>query len=1091
MSKTRSWLVGLVMAVAMALVMAPSVALGEVPSSPTASDTYFFANGTPITITAAEPENGTLENLGEGFSATGTSAYISWDVNGATKYVGVDSNASVYGGADGRTDAVSVESTSITMTGGTVRNILGGNLGQANANEEGCSAVTGDVNISVTGGKVNYLIYGGGENNACVNGTVTITLNNVALGPSCYVNGGVLGHGTEGVRNIEEGTMTTYAVVNNVVINADSSSACVIGGGGSGSTKVNSAVVTLNKCTVQYLYASGINGEMGTSSLKATGCKITEELAATNRGFIKTADVTLEECDVKLLMTGATTGCFETDSGKPDGSGITGSVSWTIDGQTKVETALLTPLAKRDKDDQTTATLDNITVEKSGDPLNISVAEFKPHSNASVNTFLVSETGTLTLKNVKATVSTGQTLTNVGTIDMDDSSKMTVASGATFEQVGTVNGTVDGDGAINNAYVARIGSTGYGTLQEAVNAVTTPENTTITLLKDTAGDGVVVNGNAKRNLTFDLDGHTYTVTSGVGSPDTETNGFQLIKDNNITFKNGTIAADPANGQEVKILIQNYSNLTLENVTLDGTGLTDYTGLNYTLSNNNGEIILNTGTTIIPRADEEIAMDVCWAKSYTDGARVTVNEGATIQGNVELGLWGKTAYAGQSALTVNGGTITGELKLDRTIDSNQVEETIESLKTNITINGGSFGASVEKFIDATDGAKAQVQSGNTYSYYTTMDAAFGAAQQGDNIIDLTADEGNTVTLTLRYNDGATADSVYKVAENTKVPLRTPTRSGYTFQGWYNERGSKVESPYTVASGATLTAHWSLITAPAPTTHDVTVAAAENGKVSVDKTSASAGEKVTVTATPAEGHEVASVSVTRGEKQVDVTDNGDGTFTFVMPAGDVTVTVAFEASAPAVELPFTDVAEGDWYRGAVSFVYAKGLMTGYEGTTLFGPEDALGREQAAAVLYRALGAGAQAPACGLADVSQADWYAHAVNWAVASGLVTGYDDGSGLFGVGDALTRDQFAAIVARVAKADLSKADPSALDGFSDGGEVAGWAVPAVSWAVQTGVLKGSDDGSGGTELRASAEIARGEMAAMIMRAAEAGLLPTA
>ena len=168
-----------------------------------------------------------------------------------------------------------------------------------------------------------------------------------------------------------------------------------------------------------------------------------------------------------------------------------------------------------------------------------------------------------------------------------------------------------------------------------------------------------------------------------------------------------------------------------------------------------------------------------------------------------------------------------------------------------------------------------------------------------------------------------------------------------------------------------------------------------------------------------------------------------------------------------------------------------MTGYEGTTLFGPEDALGREQAAAVLFRALGAGAQAPACGLADVSQGDWYAQAVNWAVASGLLTGYGDGSGLFGVGDALTRDQFAAIIARVAKADLSKADPSALDAFSDGGEVAEWAVPAVSWAAQTGVLEGSPDGDGGMELRASAEITRGEMATMIMRAAEAGLLPAA
>lgn len=95
-----------------------------------------------------------------------------------------------------------------------------------------------------------------------MNGIVTITLKNVTLGKNCYVNGGVLGHGTEGVRNIEEGTMDTYAVVDKVIINATDSTAYVLGGGGSGSTKVKEAIVTLNGCTVAYLYASGINGEM-------------------------------------------------------------------------------------------------------------------------------------------------------------------------------------------------------------------------------------------------------------------------------------------------------------------------------------------------------------------------------------------------------------------------------------------------------------------------------------------------------------------------------------------------------------------------------------------------------------------------------------------------------------------------------------------------------------------------------------------------------------------------------------------------------------------------------------------------------------
>ena len=235
-------------------------------------------------------------------------------------------------------------------------------------------------------------------------------------------------------------------------------------------TKVKEAIVTLNGCTVANLYASGINGEMEKSSLKATDCTVTGELGATNRGFIKTADVTLKDCKISLLMTGATTGCFETDSGKPDGGGITGSIVWKIDEQTEVTTARLTPLGKN-----ATRTIrlprpwTTSPLKKSGDPLEISVDEFKPHSKASVNTFLVSETGTLTLNNVETTIADGNTLTNAGTIEMDETSILTVESNATLAQAGTVNGgTVVGT---ITKYVARVGNTGYNSLEAALGAV--------------------------------------------------------------------------------------------------------------------------------------------------------------------------------------------------------------------------------------------------------------------------------------------------------------------------------------------------------------------------------------------------------------------------------------------------------------------------------------------------------------------------------------------------------------------------------------------------------------------------------------------
>ena len=665
-----------------------------------------------------------------------------------------------------------------------------------------------------------------------------------------------------------------------------------------------------------------------------------------------------------------------------------------------------------------------------------------------------------------------------------------IVTGSAPNDATIVNSTVGNTKHEGTEYVALLNGKGYTSLQDAVNEVTSKEPATITLLKSTAGSGVVVDGKVARNLTFDLGGFTYTVTSGVGSANTETNGFQLIKNNDITFKNGIIAADPAEGEQVKILIQNYSNLTLENVTLDGTGMTNNdSGLNYTLSNNNGEINLNTGATIIPRADDEIAMDVCWASSYENGARVTVNEGATIQGNVELRLWGQTAYDNRSVLTVKGGTITGELKLDKTIGSEKVEETINSLKTNITINGGSFGGSVEKFIDATDKAVAQVRSGNTYSYFTAMDAALAAAQPGDSVTAVNQDDSKTYfILILDYNDGdATADSTYTVESGTEITLPAPTRVGYTFKGWYDANETKAGSTYTVAKNETLTARWSLIPTPVPTPEqfDVAVADVQNGAVELSAKTAKEGQKVTVTVTPDLGWELAQLTVADEDGDaLELTENADGTYSFTMPAGDVTVHASF---ADAWENPFTDLSEDHWGYGAVRTANLLGLMKGIGGTTLFGPDDGLLREQAATVMWNLMGAGdVSRPEAPQADVDQSQWYAPYVNWAVDSKVMDGYSEDD--FGVGDSLTREQFAAVVAKAVGADVDSADQAALGAFPDADGVSGWARATMAWAVEAGVLNGVGTEDGSRELQATRELTRAEMATMMVNAIEVGVL---
>ena len=183
------------LAVIMLLSLMPAAALAA-DGTPSASGNYFFANGTPIKITASAPEGGE-EATFEGFTANGTDAYISWNDNGTTKYIGVDAStnkANVFGGADGRTEAVSVESTSITMTGGTIWRLFGGNFGEEGTDTDFCSVVKGDVSISLSGDAVvKDLLHGAGARNTCVNGTITMEFDGVNLSDSSnmlYVNGG-------------------------------------------------------------------------------------------------------------------------------------------------------------------------------------------------------------------------------------------------------------------------------------------------------------------------------------------------------------------------------------------------------------------------------------------------------------------------------------------------------------------------------------------------------------------------------------------------------------------------------------------------------------------------------------------------------------------------------------------------------------------------------------------------------------------------------------------------------------------------------------------------------------------------------------
>ena len=195
---------------------------------------------------------------------------------------------------------------------------------------------------------------------------------------------------------------------------------------------------------------------------------------------------------------------------------------------------------------------------------------------------------------------------------------------------------------------------------------------------------------------------------------------------------------------------------------------------------------------------------------------------------------------------------------------------------------------------------------------------------------------------------------------------------------------------------------------PSTHPVQTEVSKDtdGTVSLSKTSAAKGDKVTITVKPERHYEVDEVIVRDSKgKQLAIKDNGDGTYTFEMPADKVTVEPTFTWVNP-----FADVANSAYYVDAVEWMLKREVTQGTAETT-FSPNLNCTRAQIVTFLWRAAGSPAPKGTVSFADVSAGSYYAKAVAWAVENGITGGI--GGGLFGSANDCTRVQIAAFLWRL------------------------------------------------------------------------------
>ena len=334
------------------------------------------------------------------------------------------------------------------------------------------------------------------------------------------------------------------------------------------------------------------------------------------------------------------------------------------------------------------------------------------------------------------------------------------------------------------------GFTGYATLKGAIDAAS--DGATIYLNKNAAtdgiinGDGVIIDTSVK-SLTIDFNGLTYNMNgTPVGSSGTETQAFQLLTGGSVTMKDGKITGD---GPNVKMLIQNYCNLTLNNMVVDAT--VGNNKVTYTVSNNCGNVVLSGATTIAAKTGE-VAFDVCGYASY-GGVSVTIADDFTgsINGKVEMTR-----------------TAENDNKVELNIDADVTISELDAQTGIVTIGKG---ADVKINTTSVSDGVTIVNNGNLDASYKTSDELRGVVSKdtefnGTKIYDVVVNPGVTLTFTkdvISYGDMRLYGTI--------APATAPT-------------GNETKATLTVGQDATLTAY-----AGASVAKGLDVVSSGNGKI----------------------------------------------------------------------------------------------------------------------------------------------------------------------------------------------------------------------------------------------------------------------
>ena len=316
---------------------------------------------------------------------------------------------------------------------------------------------------------------------------------------------------------------------------------------------------------------------------------------------------------------------------------------------------------------------------------------------------------------------------------------------------------------------------------------------------------------------------------------------------------------------------------------------------------------------------------------------------------------------------------------------------------------------------------------------------GSKEEVSDISTVTDPETGAVTETIKYKDGSVSVTVTQ-KDGSSVNDYT-TKNGSSSRTEKDKNGKSVTDIRLEKADLQDTAK--------DKAHNLPMPAISAGIDTTVKISDMGGQETLRVSIPVENAGPGTVAVkmnTDGSSEVvSGTVYGDKAVSFTAEKG-----VTYKICDNAAE--FADVTADAWYRNAVDYITARGIMNGTSDTA-FSPDRTTSRGMIVTMLYRMENNPEAAAKAVFSDVESGQYYADAVAWASEKGIVTGYGDGT--FRADDPITREQLTAILYRYA--DSPKTEGT-LDLFTDRESVSGYAADAMVWAVKNSIMNGKGDG---------------------------------